>query len=249
MLIAHPEGHYRFLRGIEPYSCGVIAEPGYEIVHATLAESLPWRPGFDRIDAHLCDLGQDRRALCGVELRSPAPFTMQGFIDFNRIYCQTLQSWNLYVGELNPVARTNIAPAHDPPAEPVLHGFSYTVPTAPNSSPTLVIAGAGELREGILEEERIILPGDTSPQAMREKAAYVMEVMKERLEGLGGTWELISTVDIYTVYCFEHLVEETVLPHLGKARRHGVRWYCSRPPVQGIDFEMDMRGVRTELIV
>ena len=51
MLIAHPKGHYHFLQGIDPYSCGIIADPGYEIIHVTLAEALPWRAGFERVDA------------------------------------------------------------------------------------------------------------------------------------------------------------------------------------------------------
>ena len=112
MLIAHPKGHYRFLQGIDPYSCGVVAEPGWEIVRVVLAEPLPWREGFERVDAHLAAEGCDRVSLCAMELRSPAPFTMQGFIDFNREYCAVLQAWGLYVDELNPVARTNVAPAY-----------------------------------------------------------------------------------------------------------------------------------------
>ena len=148
MLIAKSEGHYHFLKGIDPYSCGVIADPGWEIVHVTLEQALPWREGFDRVEAHLQEVGRDRQALCGMELRSPAPFTMAGFIAFNRDYCRVLKAWDLYVGELNPVARTNVAPLFDPPGEPVLHAFSYTVPALVDTSRTLVIAGAGELREG-----------------------------------------------------------------------------------------------------
>ena len=249
MLLAHPTGNYHFLKGIDPYSCGVVADPGYEIVHLILEHPLPWRAGFDRIDAHLRDLGRPRAALCGAELRSPAPFTMQGFIDFNRQYCQILESWGLYVGDLNPVARTNVAPAHDPPAEVALHAFSCTVPAAADARPTLTVAGAGELREGILEEQRILRPGDTSPAAMREKAVYVMEVMEERLRGLGGDWDQVTTVDVYTVYPRENLLEETVLARMGPARRHGIRWYPTRPPIVDIDFEMDLRGVRAELVI
>ena len=105
MLIAHPKGHYRFLQGIDPYSCGVVAEPGWEIVRVVLAEPLPWREGFERVDAHLAAEGCERVSLCAMELRSPVPFTMQGFIDFNREYCAVLRAWGLYVDELNPVAR------------------------------------------------------------------------------------------------------------------------------------------------
>jgi hypothetical protein len=28
---------------------------------------------------------------------------------------------------------------------------------------------------------------------------------------------------------------------------HGVHWYYSHPPIQGIEFEMDIRGVRREI--
>jgi hypothetical protein len=160
-----------------------------------------------------------------------------------------LKEWNLYVDGLNPVARTNVAPAHDPPAEPVLHAFSCVIPSPALERRTLVVAGAGELREGILEEGRIIRPGDTSPASMREKAAYVVQVMGERLSGLGGSWDLVNAVDVYTVYPLDDLLEKVVLPRLGPARQHGVRWYAARPPVKDIDFEMDLRSVRTERVI
>ena len=50
-LNAHPTGHYRFLPGIAPYSCGVIADPGYEVVRVSLQVPEPWRDGFKRVDA------------------------------------------------------------------------------------------------------------------------------------------------------------------------------------------------------
>ena len=249
MLIAHPEGNYRFLVGIEPYSSGVIAEEGYEIVRAVLEEPLPWRRGFERIEAHLRGLGRGREALCGVELRSPAPFTLQGFIDFNRRYCALLEEWDLFVEGKNPVARTHVVPLFSAPPAPALHAFSYTVPASPAVRPTLIVAGAGELRGGLLEEERILRPGDTSPEGMRIKASYVMEVMEERLKGLGGDWNLVGAVGLYTVHLPEGLLEEIVLPRLGAAARRGIRWHWARPPVQGVDFEMDLRGVRTERLV
>ena len=249
MLIAQPKGHYHFLQGIDPYSCGVVADPGYEIVHVTLAEPLPWRAGFDRIDDHLASIGCDRQALCAIELRSPAPFDMQGFIDFNQQYCAVLREWDLYLGDLNPLARTNVAPFHDPPPTPSLHAFSHIVPNDQINRKTLIVAGAGELREGILVEEGILHPGDTSPAAMREKASYVMQVMEQRLAGLGGSWELINATDVYTIYPLDGILEEILLPPLGPARRHGIRWHYTRPPVVDIDFEMDLHGVVSEQIL
>lgn len=35
-LTDHPAGNYRFLPGIAPCSCGVVASPGFEIVQVTL---------------------------------------------------------------------------------------------------------------------------------------------------------------------------------------------------------------------
>ena len=246
-LLANPRGDYRFLSGIDPYSCGVVAGPGHEVVHATLRTPLPWRDGFELIDAHLATVGRGRHALCGIQLRSPTPFTMAGFIEFNVGYCDLVKSWDLYVGDLNPIARTNVAPADHPPAAPVLHAFSYTAPATDDVPTTFVVAGAGELRTAALDEDTIVRRGESGPDAMREKAAHVMGIMTERLLGLGAGWDLVTTVDVYTVRLLEGLLEDTVVPSIGPAARHGMVWIRSRPPVVGLEFEMDMRGVRSEI--
>ena len=161
MLLHLPRGHYRFLRGIEPYSCGVIADVGYQIVHVTLAEWLPWRLGLERVDAYLKSEGLERPSLCAMELRCPAPFTMDGFLAFNRQYCAVLENWGLLVDGFNPLARTNVGPGDHAPGESVLYGFSYVRPGSENHQPNLIVAGAGELREGLLENERIIRRGES----------------------------------------------------------------------------------------
>lgn len=246
-LLANTRGNYHFLSGIDPYSCGVVADPGHEVVHATLRTALPWREGFELIDAHLAAVGRPRHALCAIQLRSPEPFTMAGFIEFNVGYCDLVKSWDLYVGDLNPMARTNVAPADHPPAVPVLHAFSYTAPAADEALMTFVVAGAGELRTAALDEDTIVRKGESGPDAMREKAAHVMGIMEERLLGLGAGWDLVTEVDVYTVHLLEGLLEDTVVPQIGSATRHGIVWIRSRPPVRGLDFEMDMRGVRSRI--
>lgn len=247
MLLAQPLGGYHFLKGIDPYSCGVVADAGHEVVHATLRKPLPWRDGFEKIDSHLGEIGRNRGALCGVELRSPTPYSMEGFVAFNAGYCELVRSWGLYVGDLNPVARTNVAPADSPPVAPVMHGFSYTAPAARNVPMTFVVAGAAELREAALDENDIIRKGDTGPEAMREKARHVIGVMGSRLRGLDADWELVTAIDVYTVHLLDGLLEDAVLPKIGTAARHGLCWSRSRPPVRDLDFEMDMRGVRSEI--
>ena len=249
MLIHNPKGHYHFLKGIDPYSCGVIADSGYEIVNITLKNPVPWREGFTHLDAYLKAQGGGRTALCAIQLRSPAPFTMEGFIAFNRGYCQVLQEWGLYLNGLNPLARTNVAPLTDPPEVPMFYGFSYLLPCDEGVQPTFIIAGAGELLEAALNSEGIVRRGETDRDAIREKATYVVEVMEERLLGLGGSWDAVNRINIYTVHPISGLIEDIVLPKLVAAKRHGISWYLSRPPIVDIEYEMDMRGVRQELHV
>ncbi|MEE3234336.1 MAG: RidA family protein [Candidatus Latescibacterota bacterium] len=249
MLIQHPSGNYHFLKGIDPYSCGVVANQGFEIIHAKLSAPVELNMGFDYIANYLEDLSLERNALCAMELRSPKPYSMQGFIEFNSNYCQTLQKWGLYVDGLNPIARTNIAPQFAPPNSPQLHAFSYVTKNPHVLRKTLVVAGAGELIEGLLETNRIIRPGDTSNDAIAEKARYVLQVMTDRLKGLGGNWELINCIDVYTIYPLVDLLSSEILPALDISHHNGIHWYYSRPPVIDIDFEMDMRGTITDRVV
>jgi hypothetical protein len=249
MQLANTSGHYRFLKGIEPYSCGVAADPDWEIVRVALREPVGWREGFDLADRCLRDSGVGRAALCAMELRSPAPFTMEGFIGFNRGYRTVIEEWNLLVDGLNPIARTNVAPTAFAPGEPSLHAFSYVRPNPSSARPTFVIAGAGELRDGILESDRIVRRGDVSPQAMLEKAAYVLEVMDERLAGLGVDWSGVTSVNVYTAHPWDEKLRDLLLERIGAASRRGVCWHWTRPPVVGIEFEMDVRGVAHETVV
>lgn len=249
MLIDHPDGYYRFLKGIDPYSCGVVAGDGFEIVQITLRRPVPWREGFDRIDYFLSAQGRSRTALCGMQLRCHAPYSMEGFKAFNLQYCQVLRDWGLYLDQVNPLARTNVAPLADPPAEPMLYAFSVVQPAGARERPSFVVAGAGELVEGALDEEGIICRGRTDGPAMHEKAAYVLKVMHERLSGLGADWHDVTRVNIYTAHFLPDIWEQTVLPKLGAAQAHGVHWVVSHPPVEQIEFEMDMRGVACELFI
>ena len=249
MLLENAKGGYRFLAGIAPYSSGVIAMPGYEIIHAIFKQPLPWREGFEAVDAHLKGIGRNRKALCGIELRCPTPYTMDGFIDFNCEYCRVLKDWDLFVDGHNPVARTNVAPVLHAPVTPVLHAFSYTIPQQEDGLQTLVVAGAGELASRELVSDGILRRGEITSDAMREKAMYVMGVMDKRLMGLGGTWDMVRAVDIYTAHAIDGVVKDVILPRLGSAICYGVQWFLTRPPIVEIEFEMDLRGVRQELVV
>ena len=249
MLLPNPAGRYHFLKGIDPYSSGVIADPGFEIVHVILRDQPPWRLGFERVDSYLAEQGLDRPALCGVQLRCPRPYSIEGFLRFNDEYRGLLADWELLLDGLNPVARTNVAPSREPPREPRMFAFSHTAPAAAGLPPSLVVAGAGELRGDVLEASAIVRRGDTSGEGMRDKAACVMDVMEERLRGLGAGWDLVDQVNVYTVHPLDGFLEEVLLERLGPARRLGLHWHHTRPPVEEIEFEMDLRGVHRVLML
>ena len=242
----NPRGGYGFLSGIEPYSSGVMAESGWEIVHATLANPLAWHDGLFSIRRHLEHLGRDRHALCGVELRCPEPFSMDGFMAFNRQYRSLLEDWDMLVNGANPIARTNVAPVENAPHESVVYGFSYTQPSNINR-PTFVIAGGGELR-GRLDAKNIVRAGETSEDAIIEKARCVVEIMRQRLDSLGNN-DLVSQINVYTEHNLKQALAEVIIPTLPAAARLGVRWYYSRPPVRDIEFEMDLRGVVSDVVI
>lgn len=246
-LLDHPVGNYRFLTGIAPYSAGVTAHAGYEIVRVTLQRPVPYQAGFQLIDRHLAEHGRPVQALCAVELRLPAPLSFQGFIDFNAGYRSLLAERAILVGEHNPVARTNVAPAVAAPAEPSLYAFSYTAP-APTTSPTFIVAGAGDLRDqAILAPEAVVRPGEETLDALQEKVACVMAVMQERLTGLEMSWANATAVTLYTTRNIQPLLAEGILAQIDKAATHGIHWYYSHPPIADLVFEMDLRGVRHEV--
>jgi hypothetical protein len=248
MLRDHPTGGYRYMPGISAFSCGTVAMGGHEVVHVTLAAPVPWRDGFARIDRHLTEQGRPRTALCGIELRSPQPFTFDGFGQFNDGYRALLAEWRILVGDDNPIPRTNVCPVAAGPAEPSLYAFAYTV-SGHTPAPTFIVAGAGELADRAQGPEGIIRHGDTSPGAMREKARFVMATMQERLRTLGGDWSRVTAIDIYTAHPIHEFLAGEILRPAGGAAIHGVRWYPSRPPIQGLEYEMDLRGVARELVL
>ena len=141
-----------------------------------------------------------------------------------------------------------MAPVVAAPTEPSLYAFSYTIPgTTP--TPTFVVAGAGEMRDRAQGNAGIVRFGDTSADGMREKARFVMDVMQERLRALGADFRGVSAIDVYLAPPFHESVVEEVLRPAGAAAIHGVRWFPSRPPIQGLEFEVDLRGVGREVVL
>lgn len=240
-------GGYRFLQAVFQYSAGVAAQRGFAIERVRFQRPPRLADGFAAIAAHLERRGRPLAALCGCELRSPAPFSEEGFVVFNRQYAQTLEQWGILSGDINPVARTNVCPAHEPPAEPVFHAFSYTVRDDGESPPCFVIAGGGEAPEGHPNYRDVIVRrGDTSLDGLRAKVRYVVAEMARRLEALGFSWQDAIATQAYTVHDIGPLMLSELVER-GVARA-GVTWQFTRPPIVDLEYEMDVRRVARELV-
>jgi hypothetical protein len=238
---------YRYIPGPFQYSAGVAALPGFAIERVRFANPVPLADGFRRIEAFLRDAALPLTAFCACELRSPAPFTDAGFIAFNRDYCGTLERWGIFVNDRNPVARSNVCPEIDPPAAPGFHAFCYVTPAA-NARPSFVAAGSGEAQEGTGPyRDKTIRHGETSPDAIAEKARFVLGVMERRMDDLGATWASTTAVQVYTVHDLYPFLASDIVAR--GAARHGLTWQFCRPPVIGLEYEMDCRAVATERVI
>jgi hypothetical protein len=240
-------GGYRFLPSVFQYSAGVASLPGHVIRRVRFEAPVPLAQGFARIERLIGEAGRPLTSFCACELRSPAPFTELGFRAFNETYVVTLEKWGLFDGKVNPVARTNVCPELDPPMEPSFHAFSFTVASA-GDVPSFVIAGSGEAREGGASyRERTVRRGETSPDAMREKARYVLGQLESRLAAFDLGWADTTATQVYTVHDLHPFLADEIVRR--GAARNGLIWHYARPPVQELEYEMDCRGVRWESVV
>jgi hypothetical protein len=244
-----PEGGYRFVPGVYQYSAGVAAEPGFTLQRVRFAEPVPLTRGFARIAEVLEAAGRPKTAFAACELRSPAPFTEATFAAFNRVYGGVLAEWGLFREDgLNPVARSNVCPEVAPPTEPSFHAFTFTVPDSA-APPSFAVAGSAEAPEGKANyHDYIIAPGDTSPDGLRTKARWVLGELERRLGLLGANWAGTTAVQAYSVHDIFPVFAEELLIARGAARG-GLTWQFCRPPVVGLDYEMDCRGVWREQVL
>ena len=153
-------GGYQYIRGPFQYSGGVAAEPGFAIERVRFQRPIPLKEGFERIEKHLAAAQRPFTAFCACELRSPEPFSEQGFIDFNRIYVGTMET---------------------------------------------------------------------------------------RMAALGVGWPDSTVSHAYTVHDLHPFLAEEIVKRGAAAA--GLTWVYARPPVVGLEYEMDVRGVHREHVI
>ena len=242
-----PAGNYRFIPAVFQYSSGAAASSGFEVERVRFDRLLPLAEGFAQAAKYIRTAGRPLTSFCACELRSPAAFTEDGFRTFNQHYVKTLAEWGLFDGTTNPVARSNVCPEIDPPAEPSFHAFSFTLPSQ-NTTPTFVIAGGAEARGGAGSyPERIVRYRDLSLDGLREKVRFTTREMETRLGAFGFGWKDTTAVQAYTVHDFHPVISDDLVRR--GVMRSGLTWHFARPPVVDLEYEMDCRRVLRETVI
>jgi len=244
-LIDSPKGGFRFRKGGNKYSSGgTVAKAGFEIVHVTFATPPPLAKAFEMIDGFLKVQHRPPQALCGLELRSPKPFTYAAFGELSVRYVDLIEKRGMLIEGSNPIARVNIAPEMDPPGEVSLYGFSYTAPQKAGRPTFLAASGelSGEYPQGIMAR------GDTSPNGLRQKLTRELENLDRALREMGVTWNDVTNLAVFTVHDFHPILREFLLPRVGGAKNFGIRWYFARPPIEQLEIELQIRGCAREIM-
>jgi hypothetical protein len=249
-LISRPEGNFSYLPGSTIYCRGAVADKGFSMAHATFKAPVPLARAFADIKTHLYSIGRPMQALAGLELRIPKPLSFDGFGALSVQYTKLLDKFGLRVGADATTTRTNVALERIDlaPKQPGVYGFTYTIPGARGGGRTGFIgSGIGELDGN--DRNAIIALGKTNDKAMRAKAEWVMSAIAAQLAELGVKWSDVSNTNIYTVHGVDKYVEDVVLGVMGPAARYGVHWMFTRPPIDEIEFELDVRGTSQELFL
>ena len=84
-------------------------------------------------------------------------------------------------------------------------------------------------------------------EGMREKVRFVVAKMERRLQLLGYSWRDAVSTQAYTVQNIGHLVGEEIAAR--GACAGGLVWHYARPPVIGLEYEMDVRAAAREIVI
>jgi hypothetical protein len=233
MLTHNRSGSYRFLAlAGRPFSAGAIADEGYDLAHARFIRPVPLESGLEAAVQHVAASGRPVQSIAGFELRIPAPLTRAAFDAFNQRYVTSLTALGLVVDGLLPAARTNVAAVVGPVSEPSVYAMSYTIPGR-TSRRAFVVSGAPE-EEG----------GDTATML-----DSIMRVLSGRIEELGATWDDATAIQLYGVADIQADLVERLLRQAGAGAVHGIQWFPSLPPIEGLKLEIDVRSAGTELVL
>jgi hypothetical protein len=243
-LLENKAGDCKVLLSGAAFCGGVVPDKGFEVVRVLLRPWLPLDRGYAFIEDYLKSIGRSVQALCGTELRVPAPLTRDQWSTFNVPYLAQLRKWGLIFGDYSGVCRSNIALAVHPPATTSLCAFSYTAPAA-GKGVTFCLSGTADIDPN----GRIIAEGDIGPAAMQQRARFTIDTIGATLAKLNVSWQDTTEIAIFHVHDIPEVWGPTLLGGVGEAVRRGVLVYRARPPIAGAEVELEARAVRQELVV
>ena len=151
---------------------------------------------------------------------------------------EQLTKWKLVLGPYSAVCRTNVVPAKDAPAEPVVHAFSYCVPSD-YSGTTFCVSGTADIDA----RGQIVAAGDVSPAGMKLRLQHCVDVITERLAMLDLTWSEATHIDLCVAQDIPGLMAAVVVPGLQGAAARGIRVHFARPPIVGTESRAGVPGM------
>jgi len=241
MLMDHAEGGYRFIPGSRFAAHAVLAADGMSIERAVFSAPIAWPEGFDAVKDQLARWNRPIEAICGIEIRMPAPLEFEDFRTLNDGYLAQLDSWGVLRDGESPFARTNVAPSHSSLTGPSIAAFSFTVEGASSVVPTFLLSGAAEVPLGAPYPEGVVRRGETSPDAMLEKARTVAGLVDGHMRDLGVSWDPSVDVHLYAAHDIAFATAREVLTEIGAVPQQGVIWHDAAPPTVDITLEIDLR--------
>jgi hypothetical protein len=247
-IVESPEGGYRFIKGASSYSLGVAASPGFRLERVRFQSPIPLDAAFRRMADIVRDAKRPPSALAACELRSPAQLTEAGFRSFNERYVALLRDFGFSeFGEANPVCRTNVCPSGQALPDTCVYAFSYCVESL-DARPSFVLAGAVDLMEGDKElRDLIVAPGQVDAAGIRRKASHALDELEGRLSLLGFDWSMTTSNAVHCVHDIYQAVTEEIAAR--GAAQAGTTWHLCRPPIAGLEFEIDTRSIAVERTV
>lgn len=242
----HPNKKFSYIPAISAYSSGVVPSLGYCLVGLRFNEPLNFLSALNYLYDYLPRVDLDPFNIVSFEFRCPQPFSFAGFDDFNTVYFNELGRRKLLIGEINPIARTNVSPLLTELSEPVLFG-SHVLKETSQLNNDFVVAGSGEVK-GPLDPGNIIARADLSQRGLEEKVNFVLEEMLNRLLTLKEKYIEPTEINVYTVHHIPNLIDiiNDHLPGLAKSCVH--LWKCA-PPILEVEFEMDLRLLSNQLLI